>query len=126
MRMSDCSSDVCSSDLLGQVDRQLVEVGPDPVTLCVVVGEGAAQQHLVGRQADARHGVARREGRLLDLSEEILRVAVERHRADPDQRSEEHTYELQSLMRNTYAVFCLKTKTKGYESNKKKKKKNDN
>src|SRR3546814_9122786 len=27
-------------------------------------------------------------------------------------RSEEHTSELQSLMRNTYAVFCLKTKNK--------------
>src|SRR3546814_5115854 len=27
-----------------------------------------------------------------------------------DQRSEEHTYELQSLMRNSYAVFCLKHK----------------
>src|SRR3546814_7967289 len=26
-------------------------------------------------------------------------------------RSEEHTYELQSLMRNSYAVFCLTTKT---------------
>src|SRR3546814_6410625 len=28
-------------------------------------------------------------------------------------RSEEHTYELQSLMRISYAVFCLKTKNKG-------------
>src|SRR3546814_9933355 len=28
-----------------------------------------------------------------------------------DYRSEEHTSELQSLMRNSYAVFCLKTKT---------------
>src|SRR3546814_10223800 len=27
-------------------------------------------------------------------------------------RSEEHTSELQSLMRNSYAVFCLKKKTK--------------
>src|SRR3546814_4351178 len=27
-----------------------------------------------------------------------------------DHRSEEHTSELQSLMRNSYAVFCLKTK----------------
>src|SRR3546814_9391062 len=27
-------------------------------------------------------------------------------------RSEEHTSELQSLMRNSYAVFCLKTKTR--------------
>src|SRR3546814_4932084 len=30
----------------------------------------------------------------------------------PDQRSEEHTSELQSLMRISYAVFCLKKKTK--------------
>src|SRR3546814_6654681 len=34
--------------------------------------------------------------------------AVIRHRL----RSEEHTSELQSLMRNSYAVFCLKKKTK--------------
>src|SRR3546814_1030624 len=32
--------------------------------------------------------------------------------ADADQRSEEHTSELQSLMRISYAVFCLKKKTK--------------
>src|SRR3546814_6998973 len=31
--------------------------------------------------------------------------------ADPINRSEEHTSELQSLMRNSYAVFCLKKKT---------------
>src|SRR3546814_3902850 len=30
-------------------------------------------------------------------------------------RSEEHTSELQSLMRNSYAVFCLKKKNKTYE-----------
>src|SRR3546814_5557743 len=30
----------------------------------------------------------------------------------PLERSEEHTSELQSLMRNSYAVFCLKTKKK--------------
>src|SRR3546814_10689411 len=30
---------------------------------------------------------------------------------DPDSRSEEHTSELQSLMRHSYAVFCLKQKT---------------
>src|SRR3546814_8372039 len=32
-------------------------------------------------------------------------------------RSEEHTSELQSLMRNSYAVFCLKTKTKNTSLN---------
>src|SRR3546814_2372733 len=31
-------------------------------------------------------------------------------RAGSDDRSEEHTSELQSLMRNSYAVFCLKKK----------------
>src|SRR3546814_2260351 len=31
-------------------------------------------------------------------------------------RSEEHTSELQSLMRSSYAVFCLKKKTKNYNS----------
>src|SRR3546814_4171298 len=33
-------------------------------------------------------------------------------REDQEQRSEEHTSELQSLMRISYAVFCLKKKTK--------------
>src|SRR3546814_8441708 len=32
-------------------------------------------------------------------------------------RSEEHTSELQSLMRNSYAVFCLKKKKKEYQQN---------
>ncbi|MNI32842.1 hypothetical protein D3C73_867650 [compost metagenome] len=71
---------------LGLVDRQLVEVGPDAVSLGVVIGEGPAQQHLVRRQADAGHRVPRREGRLLDLGEEVLRVAVQRHPPDRDQR----------------------------------------
>src|SRR3546814_8901758 len=34
----------------------------------------------------------------------------DRQRAPEDHRSEEHTSELQSLMRNSYAVFCLKKK----------------
>src|SRR3546814_8823857 len=39
------------------------------------------------------------------------RVARRRHRDRMEQRSEEHTSELQSLMRISYAVFCLKKKT---------------
>src|SRR3546814_1680734 len=42
-----------------------------------------------------------------------LDVGVEAGRLDQFERSEEHTSELQSLMRISYAVFCLKkTKTK--------------
>src|SRR3546814_3514525 len=36
--------------------------------------------------------------------------AIGRFRSDNQRRSEEHTSELQSLMRNSYAVFCLKKK----------------
>src|SRR3546814_6098971 len=35
-----------------------------------------------------------------------------------DSRSEEHTSELQSLMRISYAVFCLKNKNKTYQTSK--------
>src|SRR3546814_4252547 len=41
-----------------------------------------------------------------------LAVADRLHRADQGLRSEEHTSELQSLMRISYAVFCLKKKNK--------------
>src|SRR3546814_7694653 len=44
--------------------------------------------------------------RLLELTDEAVRRFTEPWAT----RSEEHTSELQSLMRNAYAVFCLKTK----------------
>src|SRR3546814_5279186 len=39
------------------------------------------------------------------------------HEGDPGGRSEEHTSELQSLMRTSYAVFCLKKKKLSQENN---------
>src|SRR3546814_3328436 len=45
----------------------------------------------------------------VDLRRMDQRLAVE---PQPQDRSEEHTSELQSLMRNSYAVFCLKKKKK--------------
>src|SRR3546814_6887344 len=47
--------------------------------------------------------------RLVHHSDALPRVSVD---AREDWRSEEHTSELQSLMRNSYAVFCLKKKKK--------------
>src|SRR3546814_7961902 len=41
-----------------------------------------------------------------------VREGAQREAARQDERSEEHTSELQSLMRISYAVFCLKKKTK--------------
>src|SRR3546814_7530664 len=45
-----------------------------------------------------------------DLAEKIELLGLTRRRAAVWARSEEHTSELQSLMRISYAVFCLKTK----------------
>src|SRR3546814_15035115 len=44
-----------------------------------------------------------------DAADHVLRV---RHQYERGRRSEEHTSELQSLMRISYAVFCLKKKKK--------------
>src|SRR3546814_7730181 len=48
------------------------------------------------------------------IPEEVQRTNVERNRFN--NRSEEHTSELQSLMRISYAVFCLKKNTLHYFS----------
>src|SRR3546814_4235164 len=97
MRISDWSSDVCSSDL-GLHRRNIAAQGED--------------QH---RQAPSPAGQSVRRGwgdrqkprgSLLPASARSRR----RGRSRPV-RSEEHTSELQSLMRISYAVFCLKIKT---------------
>src|SRR3546814_1750985 len=56
--------------------------------------------------------IARKSGRPRSLELEIEARAVGRDDFAEQQRSEEHTSELQSLMRISYAVFCLKKKKK--------------
>src|SRR3546814_8650733 len=65
--------------------------------------EAAAQGLVAGVNAAA--AVAGRPPVLFDRSDSYIGVMVD------DLRSEENTSELQSLMRNSYAVFCLKKKT---------------
>src|SRR3546814_980319 len=55
-------------------------------------------------QADCRSNEKNEKG-------QQRRAARHDEDAEPDDRSEEHTSELQSLMRISYAVFCLKKKT---------------
>src|SRR3546814_5500036 len=103
MRISDWSSDVCSSDLPGQGDVD-GGGGTDPGLAVGEVEDLVAQHaaHEVGdRQADqGPHQLHDERGeRPVDGAEGV---------AVP--RSEEHTSELQSLMRISYAVFCLKKK----------------
>src|SRR3546814_3169332 len=45
-----------------------------------------------------------------DVLRELRRIPIRQHYSYRDMRSEEHTSELQSLMRISYAVFCLKKK----------------
>src|SRR3546814_3754500 len=86
------------------VDQARVGIGP-PVTVEIVAAAGR-QQH-VGDPGDgdpASAGVlADRQGRRGDR---LARI--------PDVRTEEHTSELQSLMRISYAVFCLKKQNSRY------------
>src|SRR3546814_6506034 len=125
MRISDWSSDVCSSDLFGDGPGNEV-LGRRQVTearRCAdVLALQAVEQLLLGPAHVALDQVAagilvRFEpaagdfagiGRRVDRAQ----VRVERLPGGFDRvRSEEHTSELQSLMRISYAVFCLKKKT---------------
>src|SRR3546814_10433736 len=110
MRISDWSSDVCSSDLEdaehgGRARRRRRHAA----NLVDAIG-GADRRpflRLIGRKVGERHlrGVARRLRHRLD---DRLRVGAGVKGVRPARRSEEHTSELQSLMRISYAVVCLK------------------
>src|ERR1700733_6835144 len=70
----------------GGIDRDMVEIDTEPVALGVAVGEQSGLKHLVGRKADAWHNVGWRKGGLFHLGEIVLRVMVQLHHADLDQR----------------------------------------
>src|SRR3546814_9603399 len=98
MRISDWSSDVCSSDLYRYDDR--MEIIPDRAGSVAIVDIGGRTTDCVvindWRIEHSRSGTEMVG--VLDVCDKL--------------RSEEHTSELQSLMRNSYAVFCLKQKNK--------------
>src|SRR3546814_2042214 len=103
MRISYWNSDVCSSDLPN--GRRLL-IARRPANFY-----GAAEKfrsgftNRSGGIDDFRHGRSR-------YSKERQQFAIPSRRIEWHQhgRSEEHTSELQSLMRISYAVFCLKKK----------------
>src|SRR3546814_3130748 len=105
MRISDWSSDVCSSDLLAVGHIKLCPaIGFDQIVggryklhiLCVL-NLGPHRYGEIGRSL--LHGTMGRPITPRILSRELKEL---------EHRSEEHTSELQSLMRISYAVFCLK------------------
>src|SRR3546814_4336821 len=112
--------------LLVPGDRAVEEIG-DMLGLAHAVALARITQHdrldadvaqrdeilLVLGRVDEQVGVAVTEhDRRLDLVDEADRRAAPQHVVDAVLvRSEEHTSELQSLLRISYAVFCLKNKT---------------
>src|SRR3546814_1887780 len=115
MRISDWSSDVCSSDLQRRKRVFLVASGGDdldpaevPFERAGLLGDSSAGRapwqeaaHDAGPGAEAAGACAGLAG-FAGLKQPYGKVTT---------RSEEHTSELQSLMRISYAVFCLKKTT---------------
>src|SRR3546814_1179974 len=103
MRISDWSSDVCSSDL--PATEFIRASGQVVVALAIhAMSFGLQNIFLLDRQfivlihmPNCRTGAEQSKGSRCEKM--LLHL-----------RSEEHTSELQSLMRNSYAVFCLKKK----------------
>src|SRR3546814_6889516 len=107
MRISDWSSDVCSSDLLHGPLPSGARSYPRASGATPVLGTGTC----AGSPARAPHdGVAALCSPWGKQGDTICAVARACLRASFCCRSEEHTSELQSLMRISYAVFCLKKK----------------
>src|SRR3546814_3059201 len=109
MRISDWSSDVCSSDPIAEPHAVILPdpFGPTPI------GNGR-----IGHLNRGRRFLGP-ENQLLTRGKPDWRFSrrqissnsdVDRAFEELDRRSEEHTSELQSLMRISYAVFCLKKK----------------
>src|SRR3546814_3325404 len=112
MRISDWSSDVCSSDLFETPDGRKVAF---PGTSKLITNLSLFYEKY---GFSARVGYQHRTDWLDDISvdatQDIFWDATERVDLSVRYeivRSEEHTSELQSLMRISYAVFCLKKKT---------------
>src|SRR3546814_7536071 len=113
MRISDWSSDVCSSDLeplLLRIARGRQCEPPDDFGLSrlqVVERRHVGLRHEQHVHRRLRGDIAERDDVVVFVDDVGRDLA-----ADDLVRSEEHTSELQSLMRISYAVFCLKKKTK--------------
>src|SRR3546814_1278478 len=111
MRISDWSSDVCSSGSgrlppRSQQTRAGVSIMAQALNCSMITLriDFAAEHPIRPPRVGKDHG---NQNRRTDQHEYLARFGCGRI---PDGRSEEHTSELQSLMRISYADFCLKKK----------------
>src|SRR3546814_4342559 len=130
MRISDWSSDVCSSDLwfsqfeqsqtrdlprIREVHDALAARIPEQGPAAIVHGDYRLDNCMTNDDGEV---IAVLDWEICTLGDPLADVGLlmvywtEADDAYGALRSEEHTSELQSLMRNSYDVFCLKKKTK--------------
>src|SRR3546814_3157920 len=113
MRISDWSSDVCSSDLqsFGDIARGAQAAIGDDRHIQFRCRLDAVEDGGELRHADPGNDARRADRSGTDADLHPVGAAVDQRPGRLAGRSEEHTSELQSLMRISYAVFCLKNKT---------------
>src|SRR3546814_6607604 len=101
MRISDWSSDVCSSDLwIGSFESPVVFASRgDHAPVAISTSRPRRSPCEVARRMPSPSSAIARTSQCSSIRPPASRT-----------RSEEHTSELQSLMRISYAVFCLKKK----------------
>src|SRR3546814_9446631 len=110
MRISDWSSDVCSSDLMKITvppALRAVSVAISVSALCCICPGAFAECCAT----DGPPRTMRQAANMLAAITLNFCMAVSFSEGELILRSEEHTSELQSLMRISYAVFCLQKKT---------------
>src|SRR3546814_1033734 len=104
MRISDWSSDVCSSDLGAEYICNFRQPGRRDIDATVF-----PFRYLGNADAGSQREFGLRDtARLPERLDVVLHRVRLLHHGQEVARSEEHTSELQSLMRISYAVFCLK------------------
>src|SRR3546814_9191031 len=117
MRISDWSSDVCSSDLRGRFLKAAAAI----ISGFLAQGFSALGSDLAG----FNHGFDIALGQFVQFLNDLAALFDGNFRFLIEfavyglkflSRSEEHTSELQSLMRISYAVFCLKQKKLQYQT----------
>src|SRR3546814_5100544 len=107
MRISDWSSDVCSSDLTS-IEEIGSQVSQSTRIVRQAVDEAQRTDTIIRTLAEAAHKICEIVDFINNIAGQTNLLALN---ATIEARSEEHTSELQSLMRISYAVFCLKKKT---------------